>query len=261
VPRFGERAYDWLAGGRAGQSLLGRTWFGFSYLQRRTHGDLSGHEFGSDLAAAPAPWLDFGAKTAYDLSSPGVADASASIATRLAPWRFEVFGSHRSPSRLLPATSLFSVLGDFPSDMLGGTVTWRPAPRLDLFVSGAGQNVGGELGGNATVRGTLRLDDEGNGSVGLELRRQDIASAKWSGVRIIATKALGPHVRASTELEVAAPDKPNGRGAVWPWGLVALAWRPWAAWEIAGATEAAATPEHASEVNALVRLSRALEFR
>jgi hypothetical protein len=261
VPRFGDRAYDWLAGGRVGQNFDGRTIAGFSYLQRRTHGDISNHEVGADLAAAPARWLDFAAKSAYDLTSPGIAEASASIATRRDPWRFEVFASHRSPSRLLPATSLFSVLGDFPSQSLGGTVKWRAAPRLDLFASGAGQDVGGELGGNGTVRATLRLDDEGQGSLGLEFRRQDVATAKWSGVRVIATEPLGAGFRASTELEVAAPDEPRGRGAVWPWGLVAIAWRSGNGWEIAGASEAASTPEHRYEINGLVRISRALEVR
>jgi hypothetical protein len=261
VSRFGERAYDWLAGGRVSQTFLDRATTGFSYIQRRTHGDISTQELGTDVGAAPARWLDLGGKSAYDLTSPGIVDASASIAARTDAWRFEVFGAHRSPSRLLPATSLFSVLGDFPSQSLGGTIKWRAAPRLDLFVSGAGQDVGGELGGNGTLRATLRTDDEGQGSIGVELRRQDVASAKWSGARVVAAEPLGAGLRASTELELAVPDKPNGRGAVWPWGLLALAWRSGTGWEVAGATEAASTPEHRYEINALVRVSRALEFR
>jgi hypothetical protein len=261
VPRFGDRAYDWLAGGRVAQTFEGKATAGFSYLQRRTHGDISDHEVGTDVGAAPARWIDLGAKSAYDLTSPGIVDASATIATRIEPWRFEVFAAHRSPSRLLPATSLFSVLGDFPSDSVGGTIKWRAAPRLDLFASGAGQDVGGELGGNGTVRATLRTDDRGQGSLGLELRRQDVATAKWSGARAIATQPLGSGFRASTELEVAVPDQPRGRGAVWPWGLVALAWRSGDGWEIAGATEAASTPEHRYEINGLIRVSRSLEVR
>jgi hypothetical protein len=258
VPRFGDRAYDWLAGGRFSQAFDQRVTAGFSYVQRRTHGDVSDHELGTDLAAAPARWLDLAGHSAYDLTSPGVADASASIAARAQAWRFEVFGAHRSPSRLLPATSLFSVLGDFPSQSLGGTVKWRAAPRLDLFASGAGQDVGGELGGNGTLRATLRLDDRGDGSLGLELRRQDVATAQWSGARVVAAEPLGRGFRASTELEIAAPDRPRGRGAVWPWALVALAWRSGTGWEVAGATEAASTREHRYEIDALVRVSRAL---
>jgi hypothetical protein len=46
---------------------------------------------------------------------------------------------------------------------------------------------------------------------------------------------------------------------------MALAWRPnagWGAgWETAAAVEAASTPVHRYETNALVRLSRTLEIR
>ena len=43
------------------------------------------------------------------------------------------------------ATSLFSVLGDFPSTSAGGTIRWRAAPRLELLGTGAGLQAGGEL--------------------------------------------------------------------------------------------------------------------
>src|SRR5262249_26699658 len=82
VPRFGERAYDWLGGGRVSQTFDGRATAGFSYLQRRTHGDISNHELGTDFGAAPSRWLDLAGRSAYDLSSPGIVDASASISAR-----------------------------------------------------------------------------------------------------------------------------------------------------------------------------------
>jgi hypothetical protein len=189
----------------------------------------------------------------------------------------EVFAAQTSPSRLLPATSLFSVLGDFPSQTLGSTVKWKAAPRLDVLASGAAQAVGGalasdtqqagenELGYNASLRTLLRLDDGGAGSLGLELRRQDVSTAQWSGVRGIATQPLGRGFRFSTEVEIAAPDHPDGHGSLWPWGLLAIAWRPttwWGkGWETAAAMEAASTPVHRYETNALIRLSRTLEIR
>jgi hypothetical protein len=144
-------------------------------------------------------------------------------------------------------------------------VKWKAAPRLDILASGGAQAVGDELGYNASLRALLRLDDRGAGSLGLELRRQDVSTAQWTGVRGTATRPLGGGFRFSTEIEVAAADQPDGRGIVWPWGLMALAWRPttkWGrGWETAAAVEAASTPVHRYETNALLRLARTLEFR
>jgi hypothetical protein len=262
VPRFGPRAYDWLTGVRVAQHVATTVTMGVSYVQRREDGEISNEEIGADLAVAPVRWLDVAAKGAYDLTSPGIADGRVSAATRVDAFRVELFASEQSPGRLLPATSLFSVLGDFPSEMIGGTVRWAAAPRLDILASGAGQLVGaGELGMNAWIRSTLRLDDRGKGSVGVEVRRVDVSSARWTGFRAVGAQPLGHGFRASTEIEVAVPDDPNGRGAVWPWGLVALAWRSTDGWEVAAAGEAASTPEYRYEVNALARISRSLELR
>jgi hypothetical protein len=277
VPRFGPRAYDWLVGARLAQSVFSWGKVGVSYVQRREDGEISNEEVGFDLAAAPARSFDFAARAAYDLTSPGVAEARVSAATRFDAWRVEVFASRTSPSRLLPATSLFSVLGDFPSQILGCTAKWKAAPRLDVLASGAALAVGGalasdtaqsagnDLGYDAFLRTLLRLDDRGAGSLGLELRRQDVSTAQWIGVRGIAAEPLGRGFRFSTEVEVAAPDHPDGHGSVWPWGLMALAWRPtrgWGTgWETAAAVEAASTPVHRYETSALLRLSRSLEIR
>jgi hypothetical protein len=277
VPRFGARAYDWLVGARLAQSVFSWGKVGVSYVQQREDGEISNEEIGVDLAAAPARWFDMAARTAYNLTFSGIDEVRISAAARFDAWRVELFAAQTSPSRLLPATSLFSVLGDFPSETLGSTVKWKAAPRLDVLASGAAQAVGGalasdtreagenELGYNASLRALLRLDDAGAGSLGLELRRQDVSTAQWSGVRGIATQPLGRGFRFSTEVEIAAPDHPDGHGSVWPWGLMAIAWRPttgWGkGWETAAACEAASTPVHRYETNALVRLSRTLEFR
>jgi hypothetical protein len=259
VPRFGPRAYDWLAGARVAQSIASRATLGLSYVERREDGEIADEEVGADFAAAPARWFDVAARSAYDLTSPGIADALVSAATRVDDWRFEVFASERSPSRLLPATSLFSVLGDFPSQSVGGTVKWRAAPRLDLLASGAGQDVGGAIGGNGWVRATLRLDDRGDGNMGLELRREDVSTAQWSGVRAICAQPLGRGFRYSTEIEIVVPDHPDGRGVAWPWGLMALSWRSRTGWEVAGALEASSTPAHRYETDALVRVARTFD--
>ena len=260
APRFGPRSYDWIAGGRIAQAVAGRATVGLSYVQRREDGDVSSDELGADLAAAPARWLDLAAHGSYDLSSPGISEAKATAALRLEPWRLELFASQRSPSRLLPATSLFSVLGDFPSQMVGLEGRWRAAPRLDLLASAAGQSVGGQIGGNGWARASLRLDDRGDGTLGVEARRQDVSTAQWTGVRAVAGLPLGGGFRYSAELEIAGPDHPDGRGTVWPWGLVALSWRSRGGWEVAGAFEGSSTPLHRYEADALVRVARALEF-
>jgi hypothetical protein len=230
-------------------------------VQRRAHGELADDEIGADLAASPSRALNLAARSSYDLASPGIAEALASAALHASPaWRLEAFATHRSPSRLVPATSLFSVLGDFPSERIGGTLLWKAAPRLDLFASGDARLVGGEVGSDASARALLRLDDLGDGAVGLEARRQDVTDARFTGVRATGVRPLGAGFRASTELELAVPDAPRGRGAAWPWALVALAWRSASGWEAAAAVEAAATPAHAFEANALARLSRTLEL-
>jgi len=258
APRLGDRSYDVLAGGRVAQSIASRGAIGVSYVERRSRAEIADEELGADLALAPVRWLDVAARSAYDVTSPGIADALVSAAARSGPLRVELFASHRSPGRLLPATSLFSVLGDFPSETIGSTVRWVAAPRLDVLASGAGQMVGGEVGGNGWIRADLRLDDRGDGSLGAEARRQHVSTARWTGLRLIGAHPLGHGLRFTSEIEIVIPDEPRGRGWVWPWGLAALAWRSASGWEAAGAIEAASTPEHRYEVNALARLSRSL---
>jgi hypothetical protein len=259
VPRFGSRSYDWLAGGRVGQTIAHDANFGVSYIQRREDGEISGEELGADLALAPARWLDCAAFASYDVENPGIAEARASAAARWRDWRFELFASQLSPGRLLPATSLFSVLGDLPSQTAGATVRWRAAPRLDLLASGAGQDISGTLGGNGWVRAALKLDDRGLGSLGTEIRRVDVPGARWTGVRATSVLPLGGGFRYSSEFEIVVPDNPEGRGVAWPWGLSALSWRSRDGWEVATAVEASSSPLRRYEVDGLLRLSRSFD--
>jgi hypothetical protein len=258
VPRFGSRSYDWLAGGRIAETIADAGTLGLSYVQRREGGEVSNEEIGADVAFAPVKWFDLGGFAAYDLSDPGIAEARAAAAVKVDDWRVELFASQLSAGRLLPATSLFSVLGDFPSQTLGGTVRWRAAPRLDLLASGAGQDLAGGFGGNGWLRASLKLDDRGEGSLGLELRRTAVPGAEWSGARAIAALPLGRGLRCSEEIEIVVPDHPDDRGPAWPWALSALSWRSRDGWDVAAALEASSTPLHRYEGDALVRFSYAL---
>ncbi|HEY1959356.1 MAG TPA: hypothetical protein VGH28_27285 [Polyangiaceae bacterium] len=251
----GVQDFDWLAGGRVSQTIASRVIVGLSYVQRRSGGDLADEEVGTDLSATPARWLDLAGRASYDLTAPGISEALASAAVRAGDFRVELFAIDRSPSRLLPQTSLFSIFGDFPSQSVGGNVWWKAAPRLDVWLSGAGQSVGGVYGGNGSLRARLKLDDRGDGAVGVELRRQDVSTARWTGVRVTATRPFARTLRASTELELVVPDDPQNKGSAWPWALVSVGWRPHKTWELACAVESASTPEHTFEFNALARLS------
>lgn len=259
VPRFGERFMEFAGGGRVAQVIGQGAVAGVSYVQVRGHGEVDREELGADLAVLPVRWLDLAARGAYDLQSPGLVEALGSAALRSGSWRVELFASHRSPSRLLPATSLFSILGDQPARSLGTTTRWQVAPRLELLGSAALQSAQGEIGGNGWLRARLWLDDRQDSSVGVELRRQSVATARWTGARAIFSLGLGGGFRYVSELEIAAPDAASDGVVVWPWALLALSWKSRRGWEIAGAMEASSTPQHRYEASALARLSRSWE--
>jgi hypothetical protein len=255
------RTWDWLVGGRVSRALGDWGSAGVAYLHRRDGGRLADEEIAVDAGGAAADWLDLSARAAFDLSRVGLAEASASAAGRLgAAWRVELHGTERSPSRLLPATSLFSVLGDVPSRRIGTAVRWRAAPRLDLRADVGALAAGGEWGEMLAARALLRLDDRGVGAVGAELRREAAPEGGWTGARATGRAPIGAGLVLATELELAMPDHPAGRGAVWPWGLVALR-RQIGGWEAAAAVEASSSPEHRYRIDALARLAGAWELR
>lgn len=254
APGFGPRPWDWVVGARIAREL-GPIRTGVAWMERREHGALHTHELAVDLGAE-VRGVDVAAAGAWDLIASGLAEARLSATRRRRAVRYELFATHRSPSHLLPATSLFSVLGDVPARMVGADVRWRAAPRLDVGGSAGVRVAGGAAAEDLATRATLRLDDRGAGALGLELRRQGADDGGWTGVRGFARVPVAPGWTASTELELAMADQPRDRGAVWPWALAALAWRP-GLWELAGAVEASASPEQRWRVDGLLRVSRA----
>jgi hypothetical protein len=252
--RLTPSAYDWAVGQRLSQRIGTSGVLGFSLLEVRDAGVSADRELGVDAALTPAHWLDGALVIASDLLDPGIADARASAAVHGRAGRFEAFATRRSPSRLLPATSLFAALGDVPSDSAGGAITWRAAPRLDVFGSFSVDSIAGELGAKQLVRGTLRLDDRGDGVWTLEARRQAAPETSWTGARTTLRVPLVDALFASTELELVRPDDPRDRGEYWPYGLVALGYHP-RPWELSAALEGRASPTVQSAWGGLVRVA------
>jgi hypothetical protein len=255
----GGRRFDWLAGGRASRQLGDWGSAGVAYLHRRDRGQLSDEEIAFDASGAAAEWLDLSARAALDLIDVGLAEVHGSAGALLGDWRIELYGIERSPSRMLPATSLFSVLGDQRSGRIGAQVRWRAAPRLDLSCDGGAVAAAGDWGELMAARAQLRLDDRGAGAVGGELRREWGPDGGWSGARVTARVPLGALVVA-VEGELAIPEHADGDGSVWPWGLVALS-RRLGSWEAAAAVEASASSDYQHRVDAIARLTWSWEVR
>jgi hypothetical protein len=255
------RPFDWTAGGRLGEAASDKAAAGVSYAVRRHDGQRDEEEAGVDMALTPAPWFTAAGRAAFDLVTRGPTDVLGSVSAQKRDLRVEVFVTHRSPGRLLPSTSLFSVLGDFAATSTGPTFRWRAFPRLELVTTGSFQAQGPEVGGQGLGRATLALDDDWAKTLGVEMRRVDFNGARWSGTRGVATLPLTDVLRLATELELVRPDRPRGGAALWPWALVAVAWRWQNGWEAAAAVEGSSGPAVRESVQALGRLSYAFGER
>lgn len=248
------RGFDWLAGGRIGRALGEWGSAGIAYVHRRDRGTLADEEIAADGLVTLGP-LELSGKIAIDLVDLGPSEATVSSLLAVGDWRIEAFATERSPSRILPATSLFSVLGDVPSLHAGGALQWRAAPRLDLSTTIAARWVGSEAGEALLARARLRLDRDGRGALLLEARRDRGPDTAWTGVRTGVTVPWGARWRTAAELELVAADDPGERGALWPWMLFAIGWAPAPRWDVAGAVRASTTPELAQSFDALLRVT------
>jgi len=261
VPAMGMQAWDWVVGARGSRLVGAGSSVGVAWIERREQGRLAAREVGVDGGAALGRRSDLGATATIDLIHGGLAEARAIATTQRGAWRGEAYAGTRSPGLLIPATSLFSVIGDVASRRGGVGLRWRVAPRLDVRATLGGRAVGTHLAEELMVRAELRLDDRGAGTVGVELRREGAAEGGWTGARATARVPVARAWTASVELELAIPDDPAPRtGRAWPWALAALAWRR-GSWEAAGAIEASASPEDRARVDVLARLGRRWELR
>ena len=256
VPGLGtSRSWDWVVGGRLSRQLGDSGSVGIAYAQQRDEGRKSSEELGVDAGTAIGRRHDAGARVAYDLANPGIAEVALTTSYRRRAVRTELYAIHRASSHLLPATSLFSVIGDVPSQRTGAVVTWRAAPRLDLIADLGARLVDMNVGAELVGRARLRLDDKGTSVLSGELRRSGVGDDMWTGIRGAARIALPRAFSISTELELVRPDVDRGRGSLWPWGLAALGWDN-GTWQSALAIEASASPEYRQRVDVLGQLSR-----
>jgi len=256
------RKYDWMAGARVSQGLGKIGTLGASYYNRYNTGQRSDEEVGADFSLRAAHWLDMAAKFSWEIVNPGLAEVLGTISaqTENHKLRGEIFATKRNTIRLLQQTSLFTVLGDPGAFKTGGNLFWRPAPRLDLSVEGAAQQSADDWGWTGYLRGLLRTDDEGNGSVLGELRRQDVATSKWTGIRLAAEIPIyedtDEKVGLMPEFEIVIPDDRRPEtGKAWPWGRLAVQWKHEKGWALAAAAEAGSNATQVIDVRALARFS------
>ena len=256
------RKYDWIAGGRVSQGLGKIGVIGGSYYNRYNSGQRSDEEVGVDFSLRAASWLDMAAKFSWEIVNPGLAEVLATISsqTNNRKFRGELFASKRNPTRFLQQTSLFTVLGDLGTLKTGANLFWRAAPRLDLTVEGAGQQALDQWGWSGYLRGLLRTDDEGKGSVLGELRRQQVADSRWTGIRLASVIRLFEDIHQNVglmpEFEVIIPDDRNSvTGKAWPWGRLALRYQHEKGWSFAAAAEASANQTQRLDVRGLARVS------
>lgn len=255
APGHAGRTDDWLAGYRFTHRAadLGRV--GFSFVQERDQGRRAREELGIEGSALAGRSLALTGTAALDVLRGGLAEARASATLQDDVDRLELFAVRRSPSRMLPATSLFAAIGSWDTQALGVSGSWRMAPRLDLYGATTVEDVARSLGATQLARAELRLDDEGRGAVGVEGRRVSMPDTSWTGARVFGRMPVSRRVSTSAEVELVVPDDAGDRGAAWPWGLLALRWQPSSWIEAAAAVEASASPEHTSSVGGLARVS------
>ena len=256
VRELGARSFDWLAGARLSQRLLGeRLGAGVSYLQRRDAGELAQHELGADLSLRPAPWLALSGLGSWDALSQGLAEARLNAVAYAPRGQLELYASRRIAARLLPATSLFSVISRAPSTELGAAARYRLFPRLSLAPYGALEGLEAQWGYRVALRSALSLTAAEGGVLSFELSRRKLAREGYSAGLLQIELPSSARVLAHASLELVAADHPAARGALWPWARVGASYPLSEAWLLSAALGWKASPEYRSELYALLRLS------
>jgi hypothetical protein len=262
VPDFGPRAFDWLLGGRVAQQLQDqRAVLGVSYLQRRDAGQIAAEELGADVSVQPFDWLAVNAIAAWDLVTEGLAEARVGAIAHQDRSQLELFASRRIAARLLPATSLFSVISDAASSKAEADGAWRIFPRLELGSTLALDELSDELGYRAALRSTLFFSDADGGEINVEVLRRHLASEGLTGGALRIACPFLPSWRAHLAVELVAADRPAQRGALWPWARVGTSYAVSTHWMVAAALGVKGSPEYQSDLYALVRIAYQAEVQ
>lgn len=249
------RTWDWLVASRMSRRIGDWGSAGVAFLEQRDDGQLATEELGFDAGAAFGRHDSAAAKVAYDLANPGIAEVTLAMTHRQGSVRTDVFASHREASHLLPATSLFTVLGDMAAERAGTTVTWKAAPRLDVTGEVAARRAGADISPELVARAKLKLNDSGTSALTGEARRDGVGSDEWTGLRGAARLGLPHSLALATELELVIPDDDRMRGTVWPWALCAVSWDR-GEWRAAVAAEASASPTDVRRLDVLGTVGR-----
>lgn len=260
LPEFAPRNYDWLVGGRAAQRLFERLTLGASYLHRRHAGELDGEELGADVSLMASDVFSVSGLGSWDLISHGLAELRLAAALHTRRLELELHGSRRIAARLLPATSLFSVISNVPSTELGAALTWHLFPRLDLASNAAALGLDGRAGYRAALRVRLRLSDEAGGEITAEGLRQHLGDEGYTGGSLRVQAPVVPWLRPHASIEVVAADHPRARGTLWPWARVGASYTH-GAWLVSAAAAFRATPQYRGELQGLLRIAYAGEVQ
>lgn len=252
-PGSAGRSNDWLVGGRTSQSISDVASVGFSYWQERDGGRVAHSELGLEASATPTRSIAVYGTASLDTMDLGIAEARLTATVHDRSKRLDVYALRRSPSRMLPATSLFAALGSYDADEAGARGSWRVAPRLELSASATIESVAAEPGATQLIRAELWLDDEGKGALGSEVRRTSVPKTSFTGSRAWLRLPILSVLAGSAEVEVAIPDEPHGRGGVWPWALLGLRYTPVPYVDVAAGFEAGSTPKYEAIVGGLLR--------
>lgn len=255
VPRFDARPYDWLVGGRVSQRLKGLGVLGFSYVEQRDRGREINEEVGADLALYLTRWLTLHSRGAYDVVSKGLSEAQLTASLGTIERRVEAFASVRNAARILPATSLFSVLSDANSVQAGMSGRLRVAPRLRLESLAAYRGQGDEHGVRLRLGGTLALSDEGESAVEGAVTRDGVGESQWTGLRAMLIRDVLTCLRLIGELELVIPDHGHENGKVWPWGRVSARYTLLEHWQLSLGAEGSSSPQFTRLFQALFRVA------
>jgi hypothetical protein len=256
VRELGSRSFDWVAGGRLSQRLLQeRIGVGVSYLQRRDAGELAQNELGADVSLQPAPWLAISALGAWSLLSAGLAEARLNALARGDRGQLELHVSRRVAARLLPATSLFSVISRAPSTELGTGVSYQLYPRLRTTAQAALEGLDNRWGYRLVLRSTLKLTAVNGGKLSGELSRRKLARDGYSAGLVQLELPSVHGIVAHGSFELVTSDHPDGRGVVWPWARAGASCSFAPSWLFTAALGWRASPEYSSDLYAMVRVS------